>query len=468
MKVIIVGAHGEARQLINRISTGWTISVIDMDQEKLRNFNPNRQIEKYQGDGTSTLVLKKAGIENASALVTLTNDDEVNLEILKIAKQNNIYRLSSIVNEDKNSQQYKDLDVEVVDPDVLIGRRLEHILEPRRVVSQAFAGGRAEAIELEINSDSPARGKKLKDIGSDFFIVGALLRKGNVVIPHGDTELETGDLVTIVLQSGAFSNVINLFSGSESRFPLEFGKNVAVFLKNEDELKNLSEAEYFIRNTKADKLEILTSGDIFPDQKEDQTDTYKAIMKDQDFELYNVQKSLLKEIESNKDSFSIGTILIPFDEKEITKSKLKTYINFSNKNSIPLLFSRCSFPYKKIGILVSDDFSDNSPVNVAFDLASTLSADVTALNISQPKFLQPEHTSASNKNTERIQDLALSNEVQCEIVNAEGNEAKVFSSFTDKIDLSIVSQTSQSNWQGKKIAEFILQNAKSSVLYIPN
>ena len=123
MKVIIVGAHGEARQLINRISTGWNISVIDMDQEKLRNFNPNRQIEKYQGDGTSTLVLKKAGIENASALVTLTNDDEVNLEILKIAKQNNIYRLSSIVNEDKNSQQYKDLDVEVVDPDVLIGRR---------------------------------------------------------------------------------------------------------------------------------------------------------------------------------------------------------------------------------------------------------------------------------------------------------------------------------------------------------
>ena len=300
MKVIIVGAHGEARQLINRISTGWNISVIDIDQEKLRNFNPNRQIEKYQGDGTSTLVLKKAGIENASALVTLTNDDEVNLEILKIAKQNNIYRLSSIVNEDKNSQQYKDLDVEVVDPDVLIGRRLEHILEPRRVVSQAFAGGRAEAIELEINSDSPARGKKLKDIGSDFFIVGALLRKGNIVIPHGDTELETGDLVTIVLQSGAFSNVINLFSGSESRFPLEFGKNVAVFLKNEDELKNLSEAEYFIRNTKADKLEILTSGDIFPDQKEDQTDTYKAIMKDQDFELYKYKNLYLKKLRAIK------------------------------------------------------------------------------------------------------------------------------------------------------------------------
>ena len=58
MKVIIVGAHGEAKELINRISSGWSISVIDLDQDKLRNFSTNRQIEKIQGDATSSLVLK--------------------------------------------------------------------------------------------------------------------------------------------------------------------------------------------------------------------------------------------------------------------------------------------------------------------------------------------------------------------------------------------------------------------------
>ena len=100
MKVIIIGAHPEAKQLINRISAGWDISVIDMDQDKLRNFTTNRQIEKYQGDGTSTLVLKKAGIENSSALITLTESDEVNIEILKIAKQKNILRLSSVINDE--------------------------------------------------------------------------------------------------------------------------------------------------------------------------------------------------------------------------------------------------------------------------------------------------------------------------------------------------------------------------------
>ena len=146
MRVIIIGAHGEAKELINRISAGWSVSIIDMDQDKLRNFNPNRQIEKYQGDGTSTLVLKKAGIETASAVITLTLDDEVNVEVLKIAKNHKISRLSSIVNNKANIKEYKELDVELVDPDILIARRFEHILEPRRVVSQAFAGGRAEAI----------------------------------------------------------------------------------------------------------------------------------------------------------------------------------------------------------------------------------------------------------------------------------------------------------------------------------
>jgi ribosome biogenesis protein Tsr3 len=38
VKVLIVGAVGEARELINRISSGWDITIIDLDQEKLRKY----------------------------------------------------------------------------------------------------------------------------------------------------------------------------------------------------------------------------------------------------------------------------------------------------------------------------------------------------------------------------------------------------------------------------------------------
>jgi trk system potassium uptake protein TrkA len=467
VKVIIVGAHGEAKELINRISSGWSISVVDLDQEKLRNFSTKRQIEKIQGDATSSLVLKKAGLEHTTAVITLTLNDEVNLEILKIAKQNEIIRLSSVINDSSNSDLYKNLGVEVVEPDILLARRFEHILEPRRVVSQAFAGGRAEAIEIEISSDSPVRGKKLREIGSDYYIVGALLRKGKVIIPHGDTEIETGDLVTIVLQSGAFSNVINLFSGSESRFPLEFGKNILVILENEENLKNLSESEFYTRNTKASSLLVLTREDLFDNNLESTDDTLKAILKDQEFEMHLKSKISNKDIESIVTDSSIGTIFFPVEDG-MSKSKIKSLINISNKSKTPILFSKSTYPYKTIGILLNDDFGESTSNSIAFDLASSLSASLTAVNVSQPKFLQSEESSKVSDSIEKLQDLALSHEVQLDLENQEGNEAKIFSEFSSNFDLSIIGAGTSQSWQTRKTIEFISSNSKSSVLYIPS
>ena len=466
MKVIIVGAHGEAKELINRVSSGWSISVIDLDQEKLRNFTTNRQIDKIQGDATSSLVLKKAGLDEATAIVTLTLSDEVNLEILKIAKQNNILRLSSIINDSSHIDKFKELDVELVEPDILLARRFEHILEPRRVVSQAFAGGRAEALEIEISSDSPVRGKKLREIGSDYYIVGALLRKGKVIIPHGDTEIETGDLVTIVLQSGAFSNVINLFSGSESRFPLEFGKDIVVVLDNEKNLKNLSESEFFIRNTKATSLKLITKEDLFDNNLESTEETLKAVLKDQEFDITYRNKISNKDLENFINENSIGTIFYPVEDS-ISKSKIKSLISIANKSKIPVLFSRSTYPYKTIGLLINDNFDENSSNSIAFDLSSTMSAKLVGVIINQPTFLQSDGEQKVSDTVQKLQDLALSHEVQLDFENFEGNEAKIFTDQTSSYDLSIIGSNSSQSWQDRKVIEFVSTNSNSSVLYIP-
>ncbi len=466
MKVIIVGAHGEAKELINRVSSGWSISVIDLDQEKLRNFTTNRQIDKIQGDATSSLVLKKAGLDEATAIVTLTLSDEVNLEILKIAKQNDILRLSSIVNDSSNIDKFKELDVELVEPDILLARRFEHILEPRRVVSQAFAGGRAEALEIEISSDSPVRGKKLREIGSDYYIVGALLRKGKVIIPHGDTEIETGDLVTIVLQSGAFSNVINLFSGSESRFPLEFGKDIVVVLDNEKNLKNLSESEFFIRNTKATSLKLITKEDLFDNNLESTEETLKAVLKDQEFDITYKNKISNKDLENFINENSIGTIFYPVEDS-ISKSKIKSLISIANKSKIPVLFSRSTYPYKTIGLLINDNFDENSSNAIAFDLSSTMSAKLVGVIINQPTFLQSDGEQKVSDTVQKLQDLALSHEVQLDFENFEGNEAKIFTDQTSSYDLSIIGSNSSQSWQDRKVIEFVSANSNSSLLYIP-
>ena len=412
------------------------------------------------------MVLKKAGLDEATAIVTLTLSDEVNLEILKIAKQNDILRLSSIINDSSHIDKFKELDVELVEPDILLARRFEHILEPRRVVSQAFAGGRAEALEIEISSDSPVRGKKLREIGSDYYIVGALLRKGKVIIPHGDTEIETGDLVTIVLQSGAFSNVINLFSGSESRFPLEFGKDIVVVLDNEKNLKNLSESEFFIRNTKATSLKLITKEDLFDNNLESTEETLKAVLKDQEFDITYKNKISNKDLENFINENSIGTIFYPVEDS-ISKSKIKSLISIANKSKIPVLFSRSTYPYKTIGLLINDNFDENSSNAIAFDLSSTMSAKLVGVIINQPTFLQSDGEQKVSDTVQKLQDLALSHEVQLDFENFEGNEAKIFTDQTSSYDLSIIGSNSSQSWQDRKVIEFVSTNSNSSVLYIP-
>jgi hypothetical protein len=333
-------------------------------------------------------------------------------------------------------------------------------------VSQAFAGGRAEAIEIEISSDSPVRGKKLREIGSDYYIVGALLRKGKVIIPHGDTEIETGDLVTIVLQSGAFSNVINLFSGSESRFPLEFGKDVFVILENENNLKNLSESEFYIRNTKATSLQLLSKEDLFENNLESTQETLKAVMKDQEFNTTYKSKISNKDIDKFMNENSVGTIFYPIEETT-SRAKIRFMLNTASKTNTPVLFSRSTYPYKTIGLLLNSNFDENSSNSIAFDLASAMSANLVAININQPKFLQQDNEKQLSDTLEKLQDLALSHEVQLDIETHEGNEAKIFSEQTSKFDLSIISSSATQTWQGRKIVEFVSKNSKCSVLYIP-
>ena len=67
-----------------------------------------------------------------------------------------------------------------------------------------------------------------------------------------------------------------------------------------------------------------------------------------------------------------------------------------------------------------------------------------------------------------MQDSALSNEVQLEVLTDEGNEAKLFTSYSDKFDLSIIGYKKSSGWHLKKTNEYISHNSSSSVLYIPN
>ena len=467
MKVIIAGANGIAEQLIQRISIGWEVSVVDIDQEVIREFVSERKVEKIQGDASSYLVLKKAGLKSAGAVIALTNSDDVNIEIVRLAKEAGIPRISARVVDIGNASKYKKFDIDTVISDNIAARQLEHLLEPRRVASKAFAGGRAEAIELEIESGSPASGKQLKEIGSASFIVGALLRGSQVIIPHGDTTFQSGDLVTVVLQSDAFSEVVNLFSGSESKFPLSYGKNVAVILESKDQLGAISEAEDIVVNTQAGSLYVLKKDAIFEDNIETDGETISAIASNVDIQIRSFPKISNKIIDTEISNTSIGILVIPLGTDK-DNSRIKNYINYSKKNKIPILFSRNSNPYSRIGIKLTSDLSEESVSRVALDIGQKIGATIVAHEVREPEFFSQASSSVGDEDLIKLEDAARYKGLEVKHEESFGNIAKGLALKSESVGLFVLSASSSSNWQKRKITEYVSINSNVSILVVPS
>ena len=117
--------------------------------------------------------------------------------------------------------------------------------------------------------------------------------------------------------------------------------------------------------------------------------------------------------------------------------------------------------------MINDNFDENSSNSIAFDLSSTMSAKLVGVIINQPTFLQSDGEQKVSDTVQKLQDLALSHEVQLDFENFEGNEAKIFTDQTSSYDLSIIGSNSSQSWQDRKVIEFVSTNSNSSVLYIP-
>lgn len=81
--------------------------------------------------------------------------------------------------------------------------------------------------------------------------------------------------------------------------------------------------------------------------------------------------------------------------------------------------------------------------------------------------MQSEGEQKVSNTVQKLQDIALSHEVQLDFENFEGNEAKIFTDQTQSYDLSIIGSSSSQSWQDRKVIEFVSTKSSSSVLYIP-
>lgn len=395
MKAIVVGAGGTTRDLLRRLGEMWDICVVDIDQQRLSAAAAVRSIATVNGDGSSRLTLERAGVAEADAIVAATNDDDVNFEVCQLAKAAGLLRIVAVAAQPEGLAAYRAADIAAVSPDSLAARQLELSLEPRRVSSTAFARGRAEALEFRIADDSPVRGIALRDLHAESWLVAAILRDHRLIVPHGETVLQTDDRVTVVGSAADFSLIVRTFTAGASRFPHDFGKRVAVILDSRADLDGpVMEAINLTRNTHATSL-LLVHRRIAGISDGTHARQIEAMLVEAEKRAAGVEINRrpvagppMRALGPMVRDESVGVVVLTAPQRGwLARARAVRALRGAVRLGLPVLFSHGTHPYQRLIAPARDTPSGSAAARAAVDVAAYGKGQVTGVAAVAPMFL---------------------------------------------------------------------------------
>jgi trk system potassium uptake protein len=224
MYVLIVGAGkvgwNLARELLQRRTE---VTVIETDPDRYAKVEEELEHSVQRGDGSELWVLERAGIERADLVIAVTGDDEDNILICQVAREKyGVERIVARCNNPRNLQHFELLGIKpVISATDLILRLIEHEVPEYGLVHLLdLPQENLEIIELEVAEGSEAAGKPVRDLGlPEGSLVISILRNKEGFVPAGDSVVQAGDEVLLVLDVNIEERVTERFTNTASSQP---------------------------------------------------------------------------------------------------------------------------------------------------------------------------------------------------------------------------------------------------------
>jgi len=255
VKIIILGAGQVGRTAAYHLSREEAndVTVVDHNEEILRDLQDRLDIRTVNGNGSSPRILEAAGIASTDILVALTNSDEVNMLACQIAWT--LYRTPKKIARVR-SADYTERDrlfgengvaVDVwISPEQLVTEYVARLIRyPGALQVLDFADGRVRLVGIRALQGGPLVGQTLstlrKHIPSADARVAAIYRAGKSVKPEGTTVIEDGDEVFFLAARENIRVVMKELRREEAparRVVIAGGGNIGLRLAIELEGKN--------------------------------------------------------------------------------------------------------------------------------------------------------------------------------------------------------------------------------------
>ena len=222
MKVIIAGGGSVGRYTAREmVASGHTVTIIDNDRATLREYQSRAEsngIEWHFGDACDYSVLDSVGIRQADVVASVTGDDEDNLVVALLAKQEfGVPRVVARVNNPKNYWMFNQMwgvDVSVSTPHLITSLVQEATSVGSFVRLMQLKGGKAELVEVTLAENSPAANRAISELVLPrSATIVAIVRAERVMVPSDETVLRVGDEVMALITEDAEAAVAKQLIG---------------------------------------------------------------------------------------------------------------------------------------------------------------------------------------------------------------------------------------------------------------
>lgn len=487
MRVVIVGAGGTGGELASRLASRHQILLVDNRVGCLEEYGSAIVPEKsaveaagqtgvtcVRGDGSSRLVLQALYSPKWScALVALAGNDEVNLEVGRLGRAVGFDPVIAVQHEDQYADRYGVEHITAINRSDLLADQVELSLHHKGAVVPSGIGlGRGELVEIRLVRTSPILNRPLKNLAPYRWRVAAVFRGNDLIVPTGDTTLQVDDRVLLVGDPKILPSVAEYLRLGTPQFPRPYGANVVTLEfggpdeKLEQEAEGLacaSGAVHLVRGIPGaedtaprEEPEILT----YPECKgavERATFPLPATDDPRFFEKATLQRA--------------GVFMVRPMHRGIFARLLGLQGNdagLCDQFQSPVLFSRGTFPYRKILLPVSASEISIHAAEMAIDITRQLSGSLTAVNVDLPRYISGLSEEDIHREVVPVKKLCELYEVPLSYRHREGNPVRGLLDEAASHDLVVMARRHgrRDNFFDPDVALRIARRAACSVIVL--
>ena len=267
MNIIIVGCGKVGQALVEQLNTTENnITVIDIDQSKIKEIKSKYDVLDVLGNGASSETLQNANVEQANLVIAVTASDELNLLCCFVAKKmSNCQTIARVRNpEYVNAEKYfrDELGLTlIINPEYAAALEVSRVLRfPSAIKIDTLAKGKIELLKFKLPQDGLLQKYTVKDVATKLHcdvLVCTIERGEDIIIPNGESSFKDGDVVSIIAtpeKAAEFFKKIHLYinrtknvlfaGGGEisyylSKMLMPLGINVKIIEKNIDRCNEL-------------------------------------------------------------------------------------------------------------------------------------------------------------------------------------------------------------------------------------